>query len=74
MRAAGTLGDSIEDLANEESWDSLPGREQHQIIRVMEKITEVFQRHAQTIEDEVLEEESRQQREKIREWTRRISA
>lgn len=72
--AAGALGDSIEDLVDEASWESLPGREQREIFRIMEKLTEVFQRINQRIKDENLEEEFRQQREKIREWTRQISA
>lgn len=75
--AAAALGDSIEDTiehADGVSWDSLTAREQHKIMHIMEKLTEVFQRANQRIKDENLEEEFNQRREKIREWTQRISA
>ncbi len=75
--AASALGDSIEDIierADGVSWESLPSREQHQIMRVMEKVTEVLQGATQRVKDELLEEEFSQRREKIREWTQRISA
>lgn len=75
--AASALGDSIEDIIerpDDVTWESLTSREQHEIMRVMEKITEVLQSATQRGEDELLEEEFKQQREKIREWTQRISA
>ena len=71
--AASALGNSLEDLAGA-SWESLPSREQHQIMGVMEKLVELFQRVTQRVEDGNSEEEFKQQREKIREWTQRISA
>jgi len=70
--AASALGHSIEDFADEASWDSLPGREQRQIIRVMEKITEILESINQRTKDENLEDEFAQEREKIREYTRQI--
>jgi transcriptional regulator with XRE-family HTH domain len=75
--AASALGESIEDIierADGVSWESLPIREQHEIMQVMEKVTEVLQSATQRVKDEPLEEEFRQRREKIREWTRRLSA
>ena len=75
--AASALGDSVEDIierADGVSWESLPIREQHEIMQVMEKVVEVIQSATQRVRDENLEEEFRQQREKIREWTLRISA
>jgi excisionase family DNA binding protein len=75
-RAASALGDSIEDVVNadEALWGSLPGGEQHEIMRVMEKITEVIQVATQRLGDEILKKEFNQRREEIREWTRQISA
>ncbi len=75
--AASALGDSIEDIierADGVSWESLPSRDQHEIMQVMEKVTEVLQSVNQRVKDELLEEEFSQRREKIREWTQRISA
>ena len=75
--AASALGVSIEDIierADGVPWESLSSSEQHEIMRVMEKITEVIQSVTQHVEDELLEEGFKRQREKIREWTQRISA
>ena len=75
--AASALGHSIEDIierADGVSWESLPSREQHEIMQVMEKVTEVLQSAYQRVKDDRLEEEFSQRREKIREWTQRISA
>lgn len=73
-RAASAVGDAIDERVDAEFWDSLPNEERLEIIRGMEKITEVIERTTQSIDDEILEETTRQNREKIREWTRRLSA
>lgn len=76
--AAGALADSIVDVVENvggmSAWDSLPSREQHEIMSVMNKIVEVLQGTNQRWEDEGLEEQFSQRREEIREWTRQISA
>ena len=73
-RAASAVGDAIDERVDEAVWDSLPNEERLEIIRGMQKITEVIERVSQAISDEILEEKARQSREKIREWTRRLSA
>jgi transcriptional regulator with XRE-family HTH domain len=72
--AASAVGDAMEEQVDDAFWDSLPNEERLEIIRVMEKMTEVMEHVTQSIEHEILEDESRQNREKIREWTRRLSA
>ncbi len=76
--AASALGDSIVDVVENaggtSAWDALPGREQHEIMSVMEKIAEVHQATAQRLKDGGVKEQVRQRREKIREWTQQISA
>ena len=72
--AADAFGDAVDDHIDEAYWDSLPNEERLEIIRGMQRITEVIEHVTQTLGDEILEEKSRQNREKIREWTRRLSA
>lgn len=72
--AASAIGDAIDERVDDAFWDSLPNEDRLEIIRIMEKMTEVIERVTQSIKDDVLEEEARQNRKKIREWTRRLSA
>ncbi len=65
--------DAVENVG-EVSWAAVSSREQHEIMSVMDKIVEVLQGTAQRWEDEGLEEQFSQHREKIREWTQQISA
>ena len=72
--AVDAFGDAVDDHIDEAYWDSLPNEERLEIIRGMQRITEVIEHVTQTLGDEILEEKSRRNREKIREWTRRLSA
>ena len=72
--AASAIGEAIDEQVDDAFWESLPNEERLEVIRVMEKMTEVIERVNQSTRDEILEHESRQNREKIREWTRRLSA
>jgi transcriptional regulator with XRE-family HTH domain len=72
--AASALGDAIEEQVDDPFWDSLPNEERLEIIRVMEKMTEVIKHVRLSFEDEIIEAKSKQNREKMREWTRQLSA
>jgi len=75
--AALDLSDLISQSAEEEDWDTLPNPERRDIVTTMEKLVEAADRGLQhlqeTAEDRTLEEEAKQRREQVREWTRRIA-
>jgi transcriptional regulator with XRE-family HTH domain len=62
---------------DEEAWERLTNPERREIITVLEKLNEVatyaLDRLSQTAEARDQEEKAKQNREKIREWTRKIA-
>jgi transcriptional regulator with XRE-family HTH domain len=81
--AALDLSDRISEHIEEEVWETLTNQERHEIITTMEKLGATAGhglRHLQessetkTPETKAQEEEVKQRRDQIREWTRHISA
>lgn len=81
--AALGLSDLISKSAEEENWDALTNQERREIVTTMEKLGETAERglrhlqessESKAPETKAQEEEVKQRREQIREWTRRISA
>jgi transcriptional regulator with XRE-family HTH domain len=76
--AALTLSDVISERAEAEDWDALPNQERLEIVTTMEKLGEAAEqglRHLkESGEAKDQEEQVKQRREQIREWTDQISA
>jgi excisionase family DNA binding protein len=72
--AALLLIGALHERVSEEAWETLPNEERLKLIDVSEKLLEASSQSIARVEDELLEEEADQRREKIREWTQRISA
>jgi len=77
--AALELSSVIEErVEGEEDWEAIPNRERLEIVTAMEKLVEAARlgiRHGeQSVEAMAQEEEAKQRREQIREWTNQIGA
>jgi excisionase family DNA binding protein len=72
--AALALFDAIYERVTEEVWETLSDELRRKIIATAEKLFDVVAQSVNRAEDEYREVEARQARERIREWTERISA
>jgi len=72
--AASALADYAVEHVDEEVWDALTNEERRELIGVQEKLLEVVEQVTQHIEGRQAEEEVAERREKIKEWTRQLSA
>jgi DNA-binding XRE family transcriptional regulator len=72
--AAFALIDALHETISEEVWETLPNEERIKLIGVSEKLLEVPKQSIERAEDQHLEDEARNRREKIREMTQQISA
>jgi len=76
--AALELGSVIEERVEEENWDAIPNQERLAIITTMEKLNEAAKLGIGHLEESGeardQEEEVKQRREQIRQWTDQISA
>jgi excisionase family DNA binding protein len=73
--AALELSGVISERVEEEDWEAIPNQERLEIVTTMERLVEAASvgiRHAGEARDQ--EEEVKQRREQIREWTHQISA
>ena len=75
--AALSLSDLISQSVEEEDWDTIPNRERREIITTMEKLVETARRGTRSLEEsaeaKAQEQRAKENREKIRELTRRIA-
>jgi excisionase family DNA binding protein len=72
--AANELADYAVEHVDEEVWDALTNAERRELIGVQEKLSEVVEQVCQHIEGRQAEEEVAERREKIKKWTRQLSA
>jgi excisionase family DNA binding protein len=76
--AALDLSGVIAERVEEEDWEAIPNQERLAIVTTMEKLSEAAKlglRHTEeSKEAEDQEEQVKQRREQVREWTRQISA
>lgn len=78
--AARELSDVIGERVDNEDWEAIPNQERLEIVTTMEKLLEVvklgliYVHIGKSPEAWVQEEEVKERREQIREWTSRISA